>query len=132
MYNVWTSVGAKLWRSSSATLAASSSRLFAVAPAQRLRRWDERVSHLADRLGQLTRSRLTSQTERVEGEASRLSALGYRGTLQRGFTIPRAKKGRRVVRDSASVAAGDRIVTETAAGEFESQVVDRGQLELFE
>jgi hypothetical protein len=36
------------------------------------------------------------------------------------------------VRDPAQVVGGDRVLTETAAGEFESQVIDPHQLDLFE
>ena len=42
------------------------------------------------------------------------------------------KKRREVVRGTGQVRDGDRILTETSDGEFESQVVNLQQLELFE
>ncbi len=58
--------------------------------------------------------------------------MSYKGTLRRGFSITRLKKGGCVVRSSREVSDGMRLVTETADGEFESQVVNLDQLELFE
>ncbi len=113
-------------------LATGGSALSVASPGHRLQRLGDRVSHVAGRLDQLLGHRMTTARNRLEGDAARLSALSYRSTLERGFSITRLKKGRHVVRDPSQVRDEDRLVTETAEGEFESRVVNRSQLELFE
>ncbi len=113
-------------------LAAGTSGLAVVSPIHRLQRLGDHLGHLERRLGELARHRVASLGDRLEADAARLSAMSYRGTLRRGFSITRTKKGRRVVRSPAQVSDGDRVLTETAGGEFESQVVNPSQLELFE
>ncbi len=76
--------------------------------------------------------RLNQTRERVESLAARLEGTSYRRTLERGYSIARSKKGRRTIRDPAMVADGDLVFTETAGGEFESRVVNRKQMELFD
>jgi exodeoxyribonuclease VII large subunit len=113
-------------------LAGGASGLAAVSPIHRLKRLGDHLGHLERRLGELARHRVEALGDRLEADAARLSAMSYRGTLRRGFSITRTKKGRRVVRSPAQVTDGDRVLTETAGGEFESRVVDPSQLELFE
>jgi exodeoxyribonuclease VII large subunit len=113
-------------------LGATTSALLRVSPVHRIERLGDRTDHLERRLGQLIRHRVGTLQHRLEGHAARLSAMSHKGTLRRGFSITRIKKGRRVVRGPGEVSDGQRLVTETAGGEFESQVVDRDQLDLFE
>ena len=58
--------------------------------------------------------------------------MSYKSVLGRGFSITRLKRGRQVVRGRGQVTDGDRIKTETADGEFESEVLNLRQLELFD
>jgi exodeoxyribonuclease VII large subunit len=61
---------------------------------------------------------------RIETADARLRALDPRRVLERGYTITRDAHGR-AVRAAADVAAGSRLVTETAGGEIRSRVEDR-------
>ena len=113
-------------------LAAAMSALSSIQPGLRWKRCRDRLDHAAERLGQVVHHRLTALGDRLAAEAARLSAMSYRSTLKRGFTITRIKRGRRVVRSVKEAPDGTRLLTETTDGEFESQVVDVKQLELFE
>jgi len=113
-------------------LGAAVSALQATGPGPRLPRLKDRVAHLHRRLEAGVRGRVRRERDRVDALAARLSALSHRSTLQRGFSITRTKKGRRVVRSVSEVDDRARVVTEVADGEFESEVVNLRQLELFE
>ena len=108
------------------------SALLAADPVHRLGRLADRLDDAERRLHAAARHRVGLSSDRLEAQTGRLSALSYRGTLRRGFSITRFKKGRGVVRQADQVRKGTRLITEVADGEFESQVVDRHQLELFE
>jgi len=101
-------------------------------PIFRLERSRDRLADREARLRALLAHRLQAARDRIDAGAARLSALSYRGTLRRGFSITRRKRDRSVVRDPVGLTDGTPLVTETAGGEFESRVVNRQQLELFE
>ncbi|MFQ5512750.1 MAG: exodeoxyribonuclease VII large subunit, partial [Candidatus Krumholzibacteriia bacterium] len=61
-----------------------------------------------------------------------LAAMSYKSVLGRGFSITRRKKGRDVVRSVGQVYDGDTIITQLRDGEFESQVRNLRQWELFD
>jgi exodeoxyribonuclease VII large subunit len=113
-------------------LAAAVSAMSSAQPALRAKRCGDGLEHGRRRLGEVMRRRLTALGDRLTGEAARLSALSHRSTLKRGFTITRTKRGRRVVRSARDVDDGTHLLTETADGEFESEVRNLKQLELFE
>lgn len=106
--------------------------LRAVDPIHSVVRLNDRLARADQGLRTVLRHRVARLRDRLDAEQGRLSALSYRSTLRRGFSITRSKKGRRVIRDLSAVADGLRVVTEIADGEFESEVVKRQQLELFE
>jgi exodeoxyribonuclease VII large subunit len=98
-----------------------------------------KIPALAERLARVDRSvstaaqhRLHMAREGVYGRDRRLRAVGYESVLGRGFSVTRTKKGRCVVRSIEQLSDRDRVVTQVADGEFESQVVNLNQLELFE
>ncbi|MCB9850143.1 MAG: exodeoxyribonuclease VII large subunit [Phycisphaerales bacterium] len=107
-------------------------RLVRVSPDRELPARNDRVRELARRIELATVAGLTRQKTRVDADAVRLAAMGYRATLQRGFSITRDKRTGKVVREASAVREGSRIVTQLADGEFESRVVDDKQGELFD
>lgn len=113
-------------------LGTAASALSRVCPVHRVGRLGDRLDHLERRVQQVTRHHLRTLQNRLEAQAARLSAMSYKGTLQRGFSITRLKKSRRVVRDPRELTDGTHLATETAGGEFESRVINLNQLELFE
>jgi len=78
------------------------------------------------------RGRLDRVAGQVQAEARRLEALSYRSVLNRGFSITRRKKTRTVVRSKSELKDGERLLTELADGEIESEVHNQTQRELFE
>ncbi len=92
------------------TLESNHRRLASWSPQQRISTWSNHVLQLQ----------------------RRLEAMSHRNTLRRGFTITRKKRRRELVRDPGNVRDGDVVITETAAGEFESRVFNLHQKELFE
>ena len=90
-----------------------------------------RTDAVSRTLDRAMRHRLTLCGERIEAQQQRLRAVGYESVLARGFSVTRRKKGRRVLRSVGDLRDCDRVVTQLADGEFESEVVNRTQLELF-
>ena len=75
--------------------------------------------------------RIQLHRERLRRQEDRLAAMGYHSVLSRGFSITRVKKGRSVVRSVRQLKDGQRVVTQIQDGEFESEVINLNQLELF-
>jgi exonuclease VII large subunit len=107
-------------------------RLERVNPAYAAAQLADRVDRLAQSLSRSIRHRHSLLTEGVRRHEERLAAMSYRSTLGRGFSITRTKKDRQVVRSTKQLKDRRRITTELADGEFESEVVNLSQLELFE
>ena len=107
-------------------------RLERVNPAHAAAQLADRVDRLAQSLSRSIRHRHSLLTEGVRRHEERLTAMSYRSTLGRGFSITRTKKDRQVVRSMKQLKDRRRIITELADGEFESEVANLSQLELFE
>ena len=95
-------------------------RLAAAAPRLLARRATDPEA-AARRLAALAAGRLRETTARLDGFERLARELAPRRTLARGYTITRAAAGRPVT-DPAQVAAGERIITETAGGTLASRV----------
>jgi len=113
-------------------LAAAMERLERVSPARTLPLLADRVERAARGLGAAQKHKARLATARLAAAEGRLQAVSHRSVLARGFSVTRLKKGRTVVRWLAGVEDGTRLVTQVADGEFESQVVNLTQLELFD
>lgn len=92
----------------------------------------ERVERLADRLSADIRRERDQLAESLKRESARLAALSYRSVLERGFSITRRRKDGAIVRSIQDIRDRARIMTQTANGEFESEVINLSQLELFD
>ena len=103
-----------------------------ICPGNTLRRLGDLTGRLVGLLNTAIGHRLALCTEQLRRQNDVLGAMGYKSVLGRGFSITRLKKGRTLIRSRGQLRDGQRIVTQVADGEFESQVVDRSQLELFE
>jgi len=107
-------------------------RLFARSPEAELRRLTDRVEGLARRVPVGIQLRFTRLTEMVESRKSLLSAVSHESVLARGFSITRVKKSGAAIKSVAGLRDGQRLVTQVADGEFESQTVNVHQRELFD
>ena len=90
------------------------------------------LQHLAGRLGRVVGDRHKQLVRELDNLAARLGASSHKAILQRGFSITRHRRTKRVVTDPDQVRTGERLTTETEGGTFDSRVVDRDQLDLFE
>ncbi len=106
-------------------------RLNRVSPAHRLGRVGDRVDRLARSLPLLMRRHLSMLAEQLRSQEGRLRAESHESVLARGYCVTRSRKGRKVVRSIKQVRDRDRLITQVADGEFESEVVNLRQLELF-
>lgn len=107
-------------------------RLARSSPAMTLERLAEKAGGASVRLESATNRRLELLSDRLKSTQTLLQAVSHERVLARGFSITRTKKGRRIVRSIGEVADGDRVVTQVANGEFESQTLNNQQRELFE
>ena len=106
-------------------------RLDRISPENVIPRFADRSSRAADALFAAMRHRLSLHQECLRRCEQRLKAMGYHSVLGRGFSITRSKKGRRIVRSLNQLNDGQRVVTQITDGEFESEVINLKQLELF-
>jgi len=96
-----------------------------VHPAERLRNSRQHLGHLAARLASATAQHVSEYRRRLDVARARLHNLGHDAVLARGYSVT-LNADMEVVRDAASLAAGDRILTRLARGEIESQVLKKG------
>ena len=101
-------------------------------PARHLAQHEKSISFLQKRHTAALDRLLTSLRRHLDNDLARLENTSHRATLRRGFSITRTRKGKMVVTDPGTLRDGDHLRTETARGEFESQVINVHQLELFE
>lgn len=113
-------------------LSAMTGRLQAASPHAMIERDAATIEQLQRRLVQDMQHRLAITRQATDGLAARLEAVSHKSVLSRGFSITRHAKKGTLIRAADQVKAGERIATETADGTFESRVVDREQMELFE
>ncbi len=107
-------------------------RVRQASPVYPLKAAQAKLERIAEQLPLAVHHRWIMGRAALNRGADVLAALSYRSVLQRGFSITRTKRGRAVVRSLAELADRDRVVTELMDGEFESEVVNLRQLELFE
>lgn len=107
-------------------------RLARSSPVARLARSREQAQAAAMQLETAATRRLETLEARLGSTQALLHAVSHERVLARGFSITRTKKGRRIVRSIGEVADGDRLVTQVADGEFESQALNNQQRELFD
>jgi exodeoxyribonuclease VII large subunit len=89
-----------------------------------LRASRQHLVHLGARLAAATAQHVSEFLRRLDVASARLESLGHDAVLARGYSVTLNARNE-VVRDAASVATGDRIVTRLAKGEIESQVLKK-------
>ncbi|MCH8966563.1 MAG: exodeoxyribonuclease VII large subunit [Planctomycetes bacterium] len=114
------------------TVTACARRLEHAAPARILPPCKKNVARLFQLIVINQQHRLSIMAERIGGQEQRLGAMSYKSVLNRGFSITRTKKGGRVIRSTDQLKDRQRVVTELVDSEFESEVVNLSQLELFD
>lgn len=112
-------------------LAADMARLMRISPAGLVERHQLVVRQITGRMQRSVLTRLATQSQRIAGLESRLNASSHENVLQRGFSITRIAKNRKIVRAARNVRIDERIITQTADGEISSRVTDAKQSELF-
>jgi exodeoxyribonuclease VII large subunit len=93
-----------------------------VHPAERLRALRQHLEHLVARLRAAGARRLEDCVARMRLLEASLKSLNPTALLARGYSVTR-RSGGEIVRDAATVAAGERIVTTLARGSIESKVL---------
>ncbi len=126
------SVMSERMRSLERRLGIASDRIARGSPLHTVETLSERVNRVSRALRASMRHRLAIVQSRLQAGQSRLTAVSHKGVLARGFSVTRIKKGRTVVRSAGALRDGMRIITETADGAFESEVLNHNQMELFE
>ena len=92
-------------------------------PLEQIRRAEQRVDDLSQRMVRCAETQVPVLRQRVDSLNARLTSLGPENVLARGYSITQDAKGR-VVRRADAVAAGERIRTRVSDGEFQSEVVE--------
>lgn len=115
-----------------AGLIAAEHQLHEYGPLGRLPQWQDRVNH--DEKGLITgmNHRLRLDGEQLRRQHDRLLAMGYKSVLNRGFSITRMQKGKSVIRSVKQLKDRQRLTTQVSDGQFETEVVNLNQLELFD
>jgi exodeoxyribonuclease VII large subunit len=113
-------------------VSAGTLRLEQSTPLKNLHRSEEYLRRWKLRAALSLRHRLEIGAERSLSLHRRLTALGYKSILSRGFSITRSLHGRRIIRSVADLSDGARIITEISDGEVQSEVVNLFQRHLFD
>ena len=96
-----------------------------VHPAERLRTSRQHLVHLGARLSSAMKHRISQVRAQLERSEARLAGLDHLGVLARGYSLT-LNSANEILRDSAAVAVGERIVTTLARGSIESEVKSKG------
>lgn len=115
-----------------AVITGHESRLNRASPANRVQRLTEQVARLGTSLPRALAQQLTLLNQRLASQEALLAAVSHKNVLARGFSITRLKKGRKIVRSAAELTDRQRLVTQVSDGEFDSEIVNVQQRELFE
>jgi exodeoxyribonuclease VII large subunit len=107
-------------------------RLERSAPSHALPAFSQRVEHLDEALAGAMRRHMADRATRLRSQESLLNAVGHKSVLARGYSITRTRQGRRLIRRVGELRDRQRIVTELADGEFESETINIRQRELFD
>lgn len=75
---------------------------------------------------------LSSHQQKLAVLAGKLEALGPQQVMKRGYSITTLKRGGVIVKSSAQVKAGDKLLTRLADGTVESIAQDSRQMSLFD
>jgi exodeoxyribonuclease VII large subunit len=119
-------------RGTSARLHGLQVRLDQCHPRHKVLLGHQRVQNLA---GQLRRGIVNLHEKKLlvlQLLEKHLDAIGPEQVLRRGYTITTLKRGGAVVRSTAQLQLGDKLITRFADGTVESAVTDSKQLSLFE
>jgi exodeoxyribonuclease VII large subunit len=92
------------------------------APLERVRDLEQRLDDWLERLCRAEKQRLTHSSRRVEARAAQLQALSPLNVLARGYSLSRKESDNSVIRHSAQVRPGDRLVTLLQHGRVISRV----------
>lgn len=90
-------------------------------PLDRVRRGEQRLDDLSERLRLSFKRRLQRGEAKLQSLAERLQSLSPLNVLARGYSV--TLKDGHVVRDAATLSRGDEIVTKLANGEVASTVL---------
>ncbi len=107
-------------------------RLERSSPAHTILSASEKLKRLGHAIHASMHHHLRLGSEHIQSLRAQLQAVSYESVLQRGFSVTRMKKGRKLVRSIDAVRDGQRLIIRIADGEFESQVINQNQMELFE
>jgi exodeoxyribonuclease VII large subunit len=97
-------------------------RLSRVRPRLLLKQRRDTLRQAERRLRELTRQRLREWNSRIDALAARLRLLGPEQVLTRGYSITMDAQTGAVVREAATLKAGQRLKTRLKAGEVRSRV----------
>jgi exodeoxyribonuclease VII large subunit len=92
----------------------------------------ERLFAMQSRLQRAFSGSLRMRAAKLDDLDHQLRALSPQAVLKRGYTITTLKKSGAILRSSAKLSPGDRLLTRFADGQAESIVEDSKQLPLFE
>ena len=112
-------------------IAAGLARVERVAPASRVKRFDEHLLGVGERLATAARLALLNHRRLLDSRLQALRACDPRRILRRGYSVTRDARTRRIIRSVEQVRDRLRIITELADGEFRSTADDPRQPGLF-
>lgn len=106
-------------------------RLERSSPAHTILTASEKLKRLSHTIHASIHHKLRLGGEQIQSLRAQLQAVSHESVLQRGFSVTRTKKGRKLLRSIDAVRDGQRLITQIADGKFESQVINQNQMELF-
>jgi exodeoxyribonuclease VII large subunit len=105
-------------------LAAANAKLWRFNPAARIHSHQQRQQYLSRRLQRAMQNRLEQNRLKLANTGQTLHAVSPLATLNRGYALVAETESGHLVRSLRQLAAGSRVRTRLADGQFVSEVVD--------
>jgi exodeoxyribonuclease VII large subunit len=106
----------------SRTLETQIARLWRHSPMSAIRRHQQQQAYLSERLINAANNRLKQFTQRLQNASQTLHAVSPLATLNRGYALVTEPTSGNVIRSTAQLKAGDKVITRLGKGRFTSQV----------
>jgi exodeoxyribonuclease VII large subunit len=97
-------------------------KLFQLQPQLRLQRYEQKWERLTEALSRIGREQIRWRVERTKSLQTQLLLLNPRAIMQRGYSLVRLEKSKKLVRKASDVSMGDHLIIEFSKGSIRAKV----------
>lgn len=97
-------------------------KLFQLQPQLRLQRYEQKWERLREALFRLGKEQIRSRRDCIKSLQTQLLLLNPRAIMERGYSLVRLEKSKKLVRKASDVSMGDRLIIEFSKGSIRAKV----------